>query len=142
MEPKLFIATKALVVNNGKVLILRESGFYQDGMNAGRFDVPGGRLQPGERFDQALRREVLEETGLNVEILKPIAVNEWRPVVRGESWHIVGVFFECSTDSSAVRTGPDHDAHLWIDPIEHQKYGIIDNLKPVFVEYIKIANIK
>lgn len=91
MEPKLFIATKAIVVHNGKVLLLHESGSYQDGTNIGRYDLPGGRLHPGERFDEALRREVLEETRLEVEIKRPVAVNEWRPVVRGEQWQIVGV---------------------------------------------------
>jgi len=94
MEPKLFIATKALIAYEGKILLLRESGVYQEGTNAGRFDVPGGRLKLGERFDEALRREVFEETGLEIEIGRPIAVNEWRPVVRGEQWQIVGIFYQ------------------------------------------------
>jgi len=84
MEPKIFVATKAFIVFNGKVLILRESTKYEDGANAARFDVPGGRLQPGQRFDESLLREIQEETGLAVKIGKPFFVNEWRPVVRGE----------------------------------------------------------
>ncbi len=64
MQPKLFIATKAFILYDGKVLILCESGSYIDGSNQGRYDLPGGRLVPGERFDNALKREILEETGL------------------------------------------------------------------------------
>ena len=77
MEPKLFIATKAVIVHEGKILILREAGSYAEGTNMGRYDFPGGRLKPGEHFSQALGREVVEETGLSVQIGNPIAVNEF-----------------------------------------------------------------
>ena len=91
---KLFVATKAFIVNDGKVLLVRESNKYKDGANEGRYDVVGGRVNPEQRFDDGLIREINEETGLNVKIGKPFFVNEWRPVVRGEKWQIVGVFFE------------------------------------------------
>jgi 8-oxo-dGTP diphosphatase len=135
--PKLFIATKAFVVFEDKVLLLREAGSYQEGTNIGRYDVPGGRLKPGERFDEALKREVKEETGLDIEIGAPIAVNEWRPVVKGEPWQIVGVFFKCRANSAEVRLSSDHDQFLWIDPKDYLKHPIIDNLKVVFAQLIK-----
>ncbi|MFA5129443.1 MAG: NUDIX domain-containing protein [Patescibacteria group bacterium] len=137
MEPKLFIATKAFIVHQGKVLILREAGSYSDGSNAGRYDVPGGRLKPGERFDEALRREVKEETGLEVTIGQPIAVNEWRLVVRGEPWQIVGIFFVCEASSDVVRLSEDHDAFEWIDPATYREHGVIDNLSIPFEAYLK-----
>lgn len=136
MEPKLFIATKALIVHEGKVLILRESGSYQDGTNAGRYDVPGGRLKPGERFDEALKREVLEETGLEITVGKPVSINEWRPVVRDEPWQVVGVFFECQSSSADVKLGEDHDEFKWIDPKMYNDYPVIENLKKTFSEYV------
>lgn len=69
MDIKLFVATKAFIVKDGKVLILRESQKYEDGTNAAHFDLPGGRLAPGEHFAEALAREVKEETGLSVTLL-------------------------------------------------------------------------
>lgn len=86
---KLFVATKAFILYDGKVLLLKESSKYQDGTNAERFDIVGGRVEPGQRFDESLLREIKEETGLDVEIGRPFFVNEWRPIVRGEQWQIV-----------------------------------------------------
>lgn len=137
MTPKLFIATKAIINHNGKVLIIRESGAYKDGTNSQRYDFPGGRLKPGEHFCEALKREVFEETGLKIKVGQPIMVNEWRPVVKGKQWQIIGIFFECRALSYKISTSSDHDAYEWIKPVEYKNYNIIDNLKPVFETYLK-----
>ena len=136
VQPKLFVATKAFIVHNGKVLILRESSNYQDGTNAGRFDIVGGRLTPGERFDESLVREIKEETGLAVRLGRPFFCNEWRPVVRGEQWQVVGTFFECFADSGSVVLSGDHQEHQWIDPKDYMKYPLIENLHPAFEAYL------
>jgi 8-oxo-dGTP diphosphatase len=136
MEVKLWVATKAFINYKGKILILRESKKYDDGTNASKYDVVGGRVQPGQRFDESLLREIMEETGLKAKIGKPFHVGEWRPVVRGEQWQIVGTFFECYVDSDKVILSVDHDEFLWIDPKEYKKYNLIENLKPAFEEYL------
>jgi 8-oxo-dGTP diphosphatase len=138
MPEKLFIATKALVVHNEKILLLRESNSYEDGTNIGHYDVPGGRLKPGEKFDESLLREVYEETGLKVKIIRPVAVNEWRPEVKTEKWQIVGIFFECRSDSDKVSLSKDHDSYLWIKPENYNSYSIIENLKSTFVKYLEL----
>jgi 8-oxo-dGTP diphosphatase len=137
MEPKLFIATKAFIVHNGKVLILRESPKYGAGTNIGRYDVVGGRLNPGEKWDDGLLREIKEETGLSVKIGKPFAVNEWRPVVKGEQWHVVGVFIECHAEAPSVVMDTEHDHYEWIEPKDYQKYNLIPNLHSMFEAYLK-----
>ncbi len=76
VEIKLFVAVKGFIINNGKVLLIKESTKYADGANAGKFDVVGGRVKPGQRFDESLVREIKEETGLGVVIGRPFFVNE------------------------------------------------------------------
>jgi len=136
VDVKLFTAVKAFIEHEGKVLILRESAAYKDGSNAGLFDVVGGRVKPGQRFDESLLREIQEETGLDVEIGKPFHVGEWRPVVRGEQWQIVGVFFVCKAKSGEVVLSEDHGEYQWIDSKEYEKYPLIDNLGPAFEAYL------
>jgi 8-oxo-dGTP pyrophosphatase MutT (NUDIX family) len=136
MDIKLFTAVKAFVIYNGKVLLLREKPTYKDGTNIGKFDVVGGRVKPGERFDEGLLREIKEETGLTVTIGRPFFANEWRPVVRGEQWQIVGTFFECTSTSNAVTLSEDHCEYIWIDPKDYREYPIIENLVPAFESYL------
>lgn len=136
MELKLFVATKAFIVHTGRVLIVQESAQYREGTNAGKYDVVGGRIKPGERFDAGLLREVKEETGLVVKIGRPFVINEWRPIVNGEQWQIVGIFFECFSDSDAVILSKDHKSFLWIDPEKYREYALIENLDSIFASYL------
>lgn len=136
MPPKLFFATKAFINFNGRILILRESSKYEDGANASKFDVVGGRVEPGQRFDESLMREIKEETGLVVTIGCPFHVGEWRPTVRGEQWQIIGTYFECIANSDQVVLSDDHDEHQWIDPNDHHNFPIIENLRTAFERYL------
>lgn len=132
----MFVAMKTFINHNGKILIVRESSKYEDGTNTNKFDIVGGRIKPGQRFDESLLREIDEETKLKVKLGKPFFVNEWRPVVKGESWHIVATFFESFADSDKVILSDDHDQYLWIDPKDYQKYNLIEDLKPAFEAYL------
>ncbi len=133
----MFVATKALITFQGKVLVLRESAKNPVGTNADKYDVVGGRMEPGERFDECLIREVKEETGLSIKVGKPFFVNEWRPVVKGESWQIVGIFFECEADTNQVILSQDHDHYKWIDARDYESAELIPNLLSVFEAFVK-----
>jgi len=133
---RLFVATKAFIEHNGKILVLAESQSYKDASNRGQFDVPGGRLNPGEHFLDALKREIMEETSLTVTIGTPFFMNEWRPTVRGEQWQIVGTFFHCQSNTQNVTLSEDHSAFKWIDPLNYQNESLIPNLHPAFETFL------
>lgn len=60
------IRTKALIINDNKVMLGNERDTYQ---------FPGGHLEEGETFEECLKREILEETGIEIDdeaIEKPI----------------------------------------------------------------------
>jgi 8-oxo-dGTP diphosphatase len=61
----------AVVVNRaGEVLIAqRPPGKWQEG----RWEFPGGKLEPGEGEEQAVRRELAEELGIEVDVTQRIA---------------------------------------------------------------------
>ncbi len=57
-------AVQALVVRDGRVLLARRDRAPGEG----KWDLPGGFLEEGEEPVAGLRRELLEETGLHVEL--------------------------------------------------------------------------
>ena len=52
----------AIIVNGGNVLLLNTT-------HTGTYSLPGGGIEVGERIEDALKREVREETGLEIEII-------------------------------------------------------------------------
>lgn len=56
----------------GQVLLIRR----RNPPRAGQWSLPGGKLEHGETLEAALRREIREETGLEVEILGLVGVAE------------------------------------------------------------------
>lgn len=117
------VAAKGVVIYNGKVLYLREASTYEEGTNTGKWHMPGGRINPGETYVEGLRREVREETGLEIsEIGLPVYVGEWHPVIKGVQNQIVALFSVCYVTSDAVQLSEEHDAFKWHDL--HEKLDI------------------
>ncbi len=132
------VAAKALIVNgSGEVLILREASSYGDGTQIGRYGLPGGRLGIGESFEEGLRREALEETGLEVVPQHPIFVGEWRPEIKGVPHQIVAIFVVCKSKSTDVALSDEHDSHEWIKPEQRADYDIMDPDWEVIDAYIQ-----
>lgn len=61
--PQLRIPCVGAILTDGELILLIRRGHEPE---AGRWSIPGGRVEPGETDDQALVREVREETGLEV----------------------------------------------------------------------------
>jgi len=109
------VTVKAVIRNpEGKFLIMREGS---------RWQAVGGRLEKGERLEEGLRREVLEETGItDLEIGKVIHVDEWFGKPEGKLKHIVALFFICSVKTETVTLSDEHQEYAWITADELKDY--------------------
>jgi 8-oxo-dGTP diphosphatase len=65
-------AASAAVLRGNEVLIVERG----KGARAGSWSFPGGHIEPGETAAEAARREVREETGLEVEIIELLGVRD------------------------------------------------------------------
>lgn len=66
---KIIEVSAGLVFRRGKLLITQRPA---GGHLAGLWEFPGGKREPGESFEEALHRELMEELGIEVEILQRI----------------------------------------------------------------------
>jgi 8-oxo-dGTP diphosphatase len=135
---KLFIGAKAFIEREGKILIVREADTYIEGTELGKWDVPGGRIEPRETLMDGLVREVGEECGLRIADSKVFAVREGFPVIKGEECHIVRIYFTAQAGEGEVRLSQDHDAWEWIDPQDHERYPLMDDLHQLCEEYRRL----
>ena len=104
------IALKALIIYNSKVLIVKRES--EDNFKPNEYDLPGGRLEFGESPEEALKREVLEETGLEIEIVTPSRV--WT-LYKNDNEQIIGITFLTLTYSKNVKLSFEHQDYKWID---------------------------
>jgi 8-oxo-dGTP diphosphatase len=135
------VACKAVIGMGGKTLILREGSAYEEGTQVERWGLPGGRIEPGEPFMSGLEREILEETGLRVEIQEPFYVGEWFPMIKGQSNHIVAIFFACVPMEGAkeddVRLSEEHDSYRWVTAAEAMSLDVMPPYGAVLAAYFK-----
>jgi len=136
------VAMKAVIVKDDKILILREAATYGEGTQHGRYHMPGGRMHAGESFEDTLRREVREETGLEIDIKYPIYIGEWRPVIKDVPYQIVAMFQVCFPKTSKITLSLEHDDFKWIKPNERGKFDIMDPEDKVIDRFAEWQNQK
>jgi 8-oxo-dGTP diphosphatase len=95
--------------------------------------VPGGKVSPGEKMRDAVKRELVEETGLEVEVDEVVWVGE----IVEESVHLVLVDFMARVVGGQLSPGDDATDARWVrfdDLDEYQltptMYELIDTLRP------------
>ncbi len=124
---KLFVAGKAVIFNDErKILVVRESGQYDEGTNVGRWDFPGGRFESNETIDDGLLREVKEETGLDVKRGRLLDALENFPEIKDEKVHIIRLYYECFASTQEVQLSEDHDEYKWIATDEFETHNVLD----------------
>ena len=101
---KIRVSSRAIVIE-GDHLLLTEFG---DGQY---YNFTGGGIEEGETAKQAVIREVLEESGLTVEVGELVFSLEYEPASSEYSYgkdHHISFFFRCYVDKSAPAQAPSN----------------------------------
>ena len=122
---KVYVAVKAVVLKDNRFLIIKR-GTNED-VYAEQWDIPGGKVDFGENPTEALKREVMEETGIKVEIIKPLDV--WTFFKDGGDTQVIGITFLCNFLSGDVLLSEEHTDFRWITPMEIDNYKIHEGIK-------------
>ena len=136
-------AQKAFIVFDGKLLIIQKSKNCT--YNALKWEVPGGRKQIGENLDDHIKREVLEEVGLeivpkNVFDMSKFEIPDSVNPVSKTPITVVAVARICSLNSNAeTKITEDVIGRCeWVDINEDLlKYDFMQGIKPVMENFVK-----
>ncbi|MBN2560010.1 MAG: NUDIX domain-containing protein [Phycisphaerae bacterium] len=103
------LAVKAVIVDtSGRCLLLRRSEANRSFV--GCWEWPGGKVDPGEHFADAVVRETREEIGLDVEITGFAGATEFEM----PKTNVVLLCMEARITGGEIALSHEHDAHEWV----------------------------
>ncbi len=130
-----FVTVGAVILNDKKeVLMLASKKHY------GKYALPAGHVEYGESLEEAVRREVLEETGLTIKNVKLLRVAE---SIKSDDYvdntkHFVSInFIGHASDDMVVLDKQEATSYKWMLPVDILKLEVDKLTKGSIEEVVK-----
>ena len=107
-----FLGVGALILDGAQILLVERGKEPLKGY----WSLPGGILETGEKLEDAIRREVLEETGLEIEPLSIFEIFERiMPDAAGRAeYHYVLIDYLCRATGGHLQAASDVTRAMWV----------------------------
>jgi len=129
---ELQVGVKALLKNSkGKFLLLKRSAKKYPEVGS-KWDIVGGRINPGTPLFENLQREIKEETQLN--LIKEPKLIAAQDILRIQGRHVVRLTYLGEIDGDPI-LDEDHDEYNWFD-LEEIRAMSVDKLDIYFKELL------
>jgi len=126
----------AVVVRDGRALIVKRAHEPRKG----EWSLPGGLLELGESLADAVRREIKEETGLDIAV-GPV-IETFDRVHRDDAgrirYHFVIIDFVCWPDGGQAVAGSDAEDVAWVSASEIDEYRVNSHAKDVILRGLEV----
>jgi len=123
---KPMVGVGVLIQDDDRVLLIKRAAEP----DAGLWSIPGGMVELGERAVEAAKREALEETGLEVEIVEVLGVVD--KIVEGDGnrikFHFVIVDYLANPVGGSLEASSDALDARWVKPADFRDYEISPTL--------------
>ena len=104
---KITTVAAAIILHDHKVLIAKRNS---KGKLAGKWEFPGGKLNPGETFEECLARELKEELNIRVKVLQYFAENTY--TYSYGTVNLIGYYVEWIDGAITLNV---HDQAKWVE---------------------------
>jgi len=131
------VGVGGVVISDGRALLVKRGSPPLEG----QWSIPGGMLEAGETLVLGVRRELLEETSVEVKVLELIEVFE-RIHLDGEGkarYHYVVLDYLCEAVRGEAQAGSDVTEVAWARPEELSQYGLTETATRVVRKAFEIA---
>ena len=125
------------VIQDGRALLIRRGSEPL----AGQWSIPGGMLELGETIAEGVRRELREETSLDVRVLELIEVFEriFRDSGGRTQYHFVILDYLCEAVAGAPHPGGDVTDIAFAAPEELNRYSLTEAVTRVLGKAFAMA---
>ncbi len=133
---KIHISARGLLLKGNSVLLAYSKG------STNTF-LPGGHIEPGERAEHTLIRELKEELGINVTVQKYLGTIEQTFIENGIHHHGINLFFLMNSNDvrDELLSKEDHLDFFWADAFETGKMNLMPQaLQTLIINFIKGNN--
>jgi nucleoside triphosphatase len=123
----------ALIFNSEGKLFLMKSHKWHDA-----YVIPGGHIELGETAEDALRREIKEETALDIYDVEFLCVQEF--INDPAFWkmrHFIFLDYACKTDATDVVLNSEGHDHIWVTLDEAKDLNIDSYTRNVISRYLE-----
>lgn len=119
-----------MVQGDGRLLLVRRAAGHA---GAGRWALPGGRVEPGERVGDAARRELYEETGVRGTVGPFVG---WSERIDDTGHFVILTFVVEAPDAPGPAVpGDDADAAAWVPLAEVAGHDLVEGLPAFLVDH-------
>lgn len=140
---KIRVSSRAIIIDSDKILLVEYGGGKY-------YNFIGGGIEENETAKQAVKREVLEESGLTVDVGELVFSLEYEPLscdYRYGEGHHISFFFRCYLDESIPPRKPSHtdvnpdDATItssakWVSISELHNIDIVPRIAEPLTKYL------
>ena len=98
------------------------------GVFPGKWGLPGGGIEKGERMEEALQREIREELGLDVTDIKPLFFKDGHikcfPDGTRREIYMIFLIFSCRSASNQIKLNSEFTDYAWVEPHLLSEYDL------------------
>jgi nucleoside triphosphatase len=121
---------------DGRILICKKP--IDRGVFPGQWGLPGGGIEPGERMEEALRREIREELGIEVEDIQRLHFKDGLeqkvyPGGQDQRVYMIYLLFACRAVDDAIELNEEFAEYAWVSPPELGEYDLNEETRQTFL---------